>query len=100
MSLSKVRPFSRSLASPQFVSPHRNGVTHMINRRTFSTTLAATAAASLFSVSGQAQTSPRVRNVVLVHGAYADGSSWSDVIGRLQVAGLRATAVQNPLTSL
>ena len=72
----------------------------MMNRRTFSTALAATAAASLFSVSGQAQTGPRVRNVVLVHGAYADGSSWSDVIGRLQAAGLRATAVQNPLTSL
>src|SRR6202453_3975461 len=41
-----------------------------------------------------------VRNVVLVHGAYADGSSWSEVIERLQAAGLTATAVQNPLTSL
>jgi pimeloyl-ACP methyl ester carboxylesterase len=40
------------------------------------------------------------RNVVLVHGAYADGSSWSEVIRRLQAAGLEATAVQNPLTSL
>ncbi|MEV2238018.1 alpha/beta hydrolase [Micromonospora sp. NPDC049891] len=40
------------------------------------------------------------RNVVLVHGAYADGSSWSDVIPILQRAGLRVTAVQNPLTSL
>lgn len=40
------------------------------------------------------------RNVVLVHGAYADGSSWSDVIARLQAVGLNATAVQNPLTSL
>jgi pimeloyl-ACP methyl ester carboxylesterase len=38
--------------------------------------------------------------VVLVHGAYADGSSWSEVIERLQGAGLPATAVQNPLTSL
>jgi pimeloyl-ACP methyl ester carboxylesterase len=38
--------------------------------------------------------------VVLVHGAYADGSSWSEVIERLQRAGLAATAVQNPLTSL
>lgn len=42
----------------------------------------------------------RTRNVVLVHGAYADGSSWSEVIGYLQGAGLKATAVQNPLTSL
>ena len=38
--------------------------------------------------------------VVLVHGAYADGSSWSEVIERLQRAGLAAAAVQNPLTSL
>jgi pimeloyl-ACP methyl ester carboxylesterase len=41
-----------------------------------------------------------VRNVVLVHGAYADGSSWIDVIEYLQRAGLTATAVQNPLVSL
>jgi pimeloyl-ACP methyl ester carboxylesterase len=39
-------------------------------------------------------------NVVLVHGAWADGSSWSEVILRLQAAGLHVTAVQNPLTSL
>src|SRR3954471_8362552 len=42
----------------------------------------------------------RVRNVVLVHGAYADGSCWSEVIERLQAAGVTATAVQNPLRSL
>jgi len=72
----------------------------MINRRTFSVSLAAGAAASLVTTSATAQTSPRIRNVVLVHGAYADGSSWAEVIGRLQAAGLRATAVQNPLTSL
>jgi pimeloyl-ACP methyl ester carboxylesterase len=42
----------------------------------------------------------REPSVVLVHGAYADGSSWSEVITRLQRAGLTATAVQNPLTSL
>jgi pimeloyl-ACP methyl ester carboxylesterase len=39
-------------------------------------------------------------NVVLVHGAWADGSSWGEVIARLQAAGLHVTAVQNPLTSL
>jgi pimeloyl-ACP methyl ester carboxylesterase len=50
----------------------------------------------------QTSSSPRagVRNVVLVHGAYADGSSWIDVIEYLQRAGLTATAVQNPLASL
>jgi pimeloyl-ACP methyl ester carboxylesterase len=47
-----------------------------------------------------ASTGGQVRNVVLVHGAYADGSSWSEVIARLQPAGLRVTAVQNPLVSL
>ena len=39
-------------------------------------------------------------SVVLVHGAYADGSSWSEVIKQLQGAGVTATAVQNPLMSL
>ncbi|MGK9166041.1 alpha/beta hydrolase [Inquilinus limosus] len=43
---------------------------------------------------------PRARNVVLVHGAYADGSCWVEIIPRLQQAGLTVTAVQNPLQSL
>ncbi|SDY68716.1 alpha/beta fold hydrolase [Herbiconiux ginsengi] len=43
---------------------------------------------------------PRADHIVLVHGAYADGSCWSDVIPLLQRAGLDVTAVQNPLTSL
>jgi pimeloyl-ACP methyl ester carboxylesterase len=40
------------------------------------------------------------RNVVLIHGAWADGSSWAEVIPLLQAAGLKVTAVQNPLNSL
>lgn len=39
-------------------------------------------------------------NIVLVHGAWADGSSWGDVIQRLQNAGYTVTAPQFPLTSL
>ena len=39
-------------------------------------------------------------NLVLVHGAWADGSSWSAVIERLQADGYRVTAPQMPLTSL
>lgn len=39
-------------------------------------------------------------NVILVHGAWADGSSWSKVIPLLQARGLRVTAVQLPLNSL
>ncbi|WP_315759805.1 alpha/beta hydrolase [Sphingomonas sp. Y38-1Y] len=41
-----------------------------------------------------------VRNVVLVHGLYADGSCWSGVIPLLQKAGLNVVSVQNPLTTL
>jgi pimeloyl-ACP methyl ester carboxylesterase len=74
----------------------------MIDRRTLSTMLIAGVAASLLgrSSKAQSQSAESARNVVLVHGAYADGSCWSDVIGRLQRAGLNAMAVQNPLTSL
>ncbi|MCS5736125.1 alpha/beta fold hydrolase [Herbiconiux daphne] len=39
-------------------------------------------------------------SVVLVHGAYADGSSWADVIPLLQDEGIAVTAVQNALVSL
>jgi pimeloyl-ACP methyl ester carboxylesterase len=39
-------------------------------------------------------------NVVLVHGAWADGSSWSKVIALLQTEGIYVSAVQLPLTSL
>jgi pimeloyl-ACP methyl ester carboxylesterase len=39
-------------------------------------------------------------SIVLVHGAFADGSSWSDVIAALHARGCRVAAVQNPLTSL
>src|SRR3954462_10718566 len=42
----------------------------------------------------------KAKNVVLVHGAWADGSSWAQVIPKLQAAGLHVTAVQKPLTSL
>ena len=41
-----------------------------------------------------------IRNIVIVHGAWADGSSWSKVIPLLQAKGLHVVAVQNPLTSL
>jgi pimeloyl-ACP methyl ester carboxylesterase len=40
------------------------------------------------------------KNVVLVHGAFADGSSWDKVIPLLEARGLHVVAVQNPLSSL
>jgi len=71
-----------------------------MNRRTFMGLTAATAATSLLSRTAFAQTAPRAKNVVLVHGLFADGSCWSEVIPRLQATGLNVTSVQNPLTTL
>ena len=53
-----------------------------------------------FEAHAQPATPVEARNVVLIHGAWADGSSWAEVIPRLQAAGLKVTAVQNPLTTL
>lgn len=82
----------------------------MIDRRTFSgSAVAAAMAAVLASDPARAMLAePQVirpapvaaRNVVLVHGLFADGSSWSEVIARLQARGLNVTSVQNPLTTL
>ena len=41
----------------------------------------------------------QTKNIVLVHGAFADGSSWSKVILLLQAKGYKVTSVANPLTS-
>ena len=71
-----------------------------MDRRTFVSLTVATAASSLLSRIAFAQTTPKAKNVVLVHGLFADGSSWSEVIPRLQAAGLNVTSVQNPLTTL
>jgi pimeloyl-ACP methyl ester carboxylesterase len=71
-----------------------------MDRRTFVGLTAATTATSVLSRNAFAQTAPKAKNVVLVHGLFADGSSWSEVIPRLQAAGLNVTSVQNPLTTL
>ena len=72
----------------------------MLSRKLFSGLLAWIAIASALPGLVEARDIPVAKNVVLVHGLYADGSSWSDVIPYLQRAGLNVTAVQNPLTSL
>src|SRR4051812_7881368 len=84
-----------------------------MNRRIFLSRVAAGAASTFIQGSNAARSAPTVqrsngtgqpapmaRNVVLVHGLFADGSCWSEVIARLQPAGLNVTAVQNPLTTL
>src|SRR5205085_12220015 len=71
-----------------------------MNRRTFVSMVAAGAASTLSrGANAAAEPAPIARNVVLVHGLFADASCWSDVIVRLQAAGLNPTAVQNPLTT-
>jgi hypothetical protein len=57
-------------------------------------------AAASVGTAHAAPTMPQARNIVLVHGLFADRSCWIEVIARLQAAGLNVTSVQNPLTSL
>ena len=65
------------------------------------------AVATAAAVAGSAQADPKsaipedqtVRNIVLVHGAFADGSGWRGVYDELSARGYRVAIVQNPLTS-
>jgi pimeloyl-ACP methyl ester carboxylesterase len=61
--------------------------------------LAAALLVGTAALSTQAMAAP-AKNVILVHGAWADGSSWSKVVPLLNAKGLHVTAVQLPLTSL
>jgi pimeloyl-ACP methyl ester carboxylesterase len=71
-----------------------------MNRRTLIGAFAAGAALPLLNQVASSQPSPKTKNVVFVHGLFADGSSWSKIIPRLQEKGINCTSVQNPLTSL
>ncbi|WP_230534511.1 alpha/beta fold hydrolase [Microvirga roseola] len=70
-------------------------------RNLLTTTVAAVgiAAATLAHSSGQIPQNQAVRNVVLVHGAFADGSGWRGVYDELTGRGYKVSIVQNPLTS-
>src|SRR3954454_10619842 len=61
--------------------------------------LAFAAALSLFSTVGSASAEP-LKNIVLVHGAWVDGSGWKPVYDILTKDGYHVTMVQEPLTSL
>jgi pimeloyl-ACP methyl ester carboxylesterase len=71
-----------------------------MNRRTLIGAAAAVAAFPVLNRVARAQTSLKTKNVVFVHGLFADGSCWSKVIARLQQKDVNCTSVQNPLTSL
>jgi pimeloyl-ACP methyl ester carboxylesterase len=73
---------------------------YLMDRRAFVSMVAAGAVTPLFRSAADAQPAPKAHNVVLVHGLFADGSCWSEVIARLQPKGIQVTAVQNPLTTL
>ncbi|SDB73046.1 alpha/beta fold hydrolase [Belnapia rosea] len=68
--------------------------------------VASAAAATIVATAAQAQPAGQgpgpqpARNVVLVHGAFADGSGWRGVYDELTARGYRVSIVQNPLTSL
>ena len=53
-----------------------------------------------FTQMATAQTNTPVKNIVIVHGAFADGSGWESVFKILKNKGYNVTMVQNPLTSL
>lgn len=73
----------------------------LTRKRSILATVAGAALALAFPRYTAAQTAPQgIKNVVLVHGALADGSSWAKIIPLLEAQGLHVTAVQNPLTSL
>jgi pimeloyl-ACP methyl ester carboxylesterase len=74
-----------------------------MNRRSFGQAMLVSVGAAAFApaVFAQARSvGPSAKNIVLVHGLFADGSSWSEVIPLLQARGLTVTSVQNPLTTL
>ncbi|WP_269714887.1 alpha/beta fold hydrolase [Caulobacter sp. NIBR2454] len=67
--------------------------------------IAAAAATAVFGAAQAQQpktpsAAPAVKNVVLVHGAFADGSGWRGVYDELTSRGYKVSIVQNPLTSL
>jgi pimeloyl-ACP methyl ester carboxylesterase len=76
-----------------------------MDRRSFAAAVTVGSVAALFGAKPATAAPPdgplpNARNVVLVHGAYADGSCWSDVIPYLQARGLNVASVQNPLRTL
>ena len=70
--------------------------------RAASAVIAGFSIATALTIGTVAQTDPKqvAKNVVLVHGAWADGSSWDKVIPLLEAKGLHVVAVQLSLTSL
>jgi pimeloyl-ACP methyl ester carboxylesterase len=73
-----------------------------MNAHVFGMSLVAASLLATSALTGDAQTpSPlQIKNIVLVHGAWADGSSWSKIVPLLQARGFHVVCTQNPLTSI
>ena len=71
--------------------------------RTVMATMAVVSVVGLYSFGGvamaQGGSTGAAKNVVLVHGAFADDSSWSKIVPLLKAKGFRVTTAGNPLTS-
>src|SRR5437879_12465260 len=71
--------------------------------RTLMATTALVYAVASYSLGGatmaQGRSAGAAKNVVLVHGAFADDSSWSKIVPLLKAKGFRVTTAGNPLTS-
>jgi pimeloyl-ACP methyl ester carboxylesterase len=65
----------------------------------FRITILIVLATSIPTIFAEAQ-SGKAKNIVIVHGAFADGSGWKDLFEILSRKGFKVTIVQNPLTSL
>src|ERR1700744_5453655 len=78
------------------------GATVMSKKINASLASIALAAMSIAGASGTAHAAPAgaVKNVVLVHGGFVDGSGWEGVYKILSQDGYKVTVVQNPTTSL
>jgi len=99
---SLVRLFTRITSARAPHEPTRTASRRrLLNRIGSLATFAAVVALSPAAHAQAGNAAPtQIRNVVLVHGLFADGSSWGKVIPLLQARGLHVTSVQNPLTSL
>src|ERR1700742_3759354 len=84
--------------------PTANRMIHSMRRFTNFKMAKALAFLSLTALAGNAQTQPshpdHVHDIVLVHGAWADGSSWNKIIPLLEKKGFHVTAVHLPFTTL
>jgi pimeloyl-ACP methyl ester carboxylesterase len=85
----------------QFLALHRRSLLRAGVSVLVASTISASALAVVNQASDEGARHPApARTVVLVHGSFADGSCWNDVIRILQARGIRVVSVQNPLNSL